>query len=238
MTEEEYDRERAKIRNTYRDSPAAKGDHALVILFYRSGWTQEELAKKEGKGQQWISRHLIFGRFLSSAIGANAESLPKNLTERRFRSFLEQADKGAKNERIRLKQVAQLIRDNTVLAQPRRKAIGKEIIKQFGDGKWHATEKMAKCLDVPSDFVESTLRTMRSLGTYGVRSEQKRVGSSFHHRIFKSEKKISSVELVEKLAPIIKELKAEGKKNMATMSPATVAHLAGRLSNLLDEWAR
>jgi hypothetical protein len=25
---------------------------------------------------------------------------------------------------------------------------------------------------------------------------------------------------------------------MATMSPATVAHLAGKLSNLLDEWAR
>ena len=45
-------------------------------------------------------------------------------------------------------------------------------------------------------------------------------------------------ELIEKLAPIIKELKAEGKKNMATMSPATVSHLAGKLSNLLDEWAR
>ena len=30
-------------------------EQALAALFYRSGWTQEELAKKEGKSQQWLA---------------------------------------------------------------------------------------------------------------------------------------------------------------------------------------
>jgi hypothetical protein len=34
-------------------------------LFYRSGWTQEELAKKEGKSPQWVAQRIRFGRFLN-----------------------------------------------------------------------------------------------------------------------------------------------------------------------------
>jgi hypothetical protein len=36
---------------------------------------------------------------------------------------------------------------------------------------------------------------------------------------------------------IAKKLTAEGKKNMATMSPGTVAHLALLMNKLLDEAA-
>jgi hypothetical protein len=44
-------------------------------------------------------------------------------------------------------------------------------------------------------------------------------------------------ELTTKLRPIVEGLKAEGKKNMATMVPAEVAMLAARLERLLNEWA-
>jgi hypothetical protein len=50
------------------------------------------------------------------------------------------------------------------------------------------------------------------------------------------DKTISSSELIEKLTPILKGLKAEGTKNMATMSPGTVAYLAAQLGRLLEEW--
>jgi hypothetical protein len=44
----------------------------LAALFHRSNWTQEQLAKKEGKAQSWVARRLLFGR----------------LTEWRFRKLL------------------------------------------------------------------------------------------------------------------------------------------------------
>ena len=48
---------------------------------------------------------------------------------------------------------------------------------------------------------------------------------------------ISVDEMNKKLGPIIDDLKAEGKKNMATMSPGTVARLAALLERQLDEWS-
>ena len=105
-----------------------------------------------------------------------------------------------------------------------RPKIGAAIVERFGDGKWHSQATIAKALDTTEDHVATTLETMRKMQTYGARSERKRVGTSR--------------ELVEKLGPIVKGLKAEGKKNAATMSPGTVAHLAAQLQKLLDEWGQ
>jgi hypothetical protein len=67
----------------------------MAELFYRSGWMQEELAKKEGKPQPYISRTLRFGRFLNfMPTGINSESAPNGLTERRFRSYSERTVRG------------------------------------------------------------------------------------------------------------------------------------------------
>ena len=138
----------------------------------------------------------------------------------------------------------------------------KPIKKQFGDGKWHSLEKIAAAvaIDAPRWEVRFalTLLSIRSQGrapaidpnsgrghrrsipllreTDGCQYEQRKVGTSYEYRIFYSEKKISASELTEKLAPVYEGVKAQGKCNMATMSPAQVAVLAGRLRKLLDEW--
>jgi hypothetical protein len=55
-----------RLRELYGDSNAealAKRDQALAVLFSRSGWTQEELAKKEGTTQQSVTYRMRFGRF-------------------------------------------------------------------------------------------------------------------------------------------------------------------------------
>ena len=72
---------------------------------------------------------------------------------------------------------------------------------------------------------------------HGAKAERKKVGNQIHYRIFKQDKKVSVEELTTKLRPIVEGLKAEGKKNMATMVPAEVAMLAARLERLLNEWA-
>jgi hypothetical protein len=68
--------------------------------FHHTGWTQDELAKKEGKSQPWITVRLRFGRFLEFITTViNAQPLPSNLTERRFRSYWERTS--GDNERQR-----------------------------------------------------------------------------------------------------------------------------------------
>jgi len=242
MTDAEYEFERQRLRETYGDSSieaAAKRDQAMATLFIRSGWTQDKLAEKESTTQSNIAKRLRFGRFLSfSPTGLNAETTPNNLTERRFRSYWDQTDKKEPNERIRFRAVHALIAENTALRAQARPKIGKELVATFGDGKWHSPDQMAARLDVEVDLVEATLTTMRERpgGTYGAKAERKRVGKGFHYRIFKADKTVNSTELTEKLAPIIKKLLVEGKKNAATASPGSVLILAGNLQQLLDEW--
>jgi len=62
----------------------------------------------------------------------------KNLTERKFRGYWEQTEG---DERARFRAVLELIQ------APNRPNIGREIVKQFADGKWHAREVIAKAIN-------------------------------------------------------------------------------------------
>jgi hypothetical protein len=81
------------------------------------------------------------------------------------------------------------------------------------------------------------LRIMKQYNSFGATSERKRVGTSWHYRIFKPSKTVSLEELTRKLTPILEGLKIEGRKNMATMVPAVVAKLAAQLERVLQELA-
>ena len=126
-----------------------------------------------------------------------------------------------------------------VATSARRSSIGLQIKEQFADGKWHPLDTIAETINADEDHVRATLdRITKTNHTYfGCTAERKKVGTRVEYRIFKINKTISSNELIEKLTPIIEGLRAEGKKNMVTMSPQTVAVLAHRLQKLLDEWA-
>lgn len=239
MSDAEYEAERAKLRELYGESSteaAAKRDQAMAILFYRSGWTQEELAKKEEKTQQWVALRIRFGRFLNfTTTVVNSDSLPKNLTERRFRSYWEQTNKAETNERIRFQAVIKMLRTEPVTSA-RRPPIGPSIKEHFADGKWHRLETVANKLETDEDHVRDTLDGISKNQTYGCKAEKKKVGTHIEYRIFKLDKTISSNELVEKLTPIIEGLEDQGRKNIVTMSPPQVKILAHRLRKLLDEW--
>ena len=83
-------------------------------MFYRSGWTQEELAAKEATTQQSIAYRMRFGRFLNfiTTVINSQFTLPKNLTERRFRSFWDRTEKANGNERARFNAVLALMRQH------------------------------------------------------------------------------------------------------------------------------
>jgi hypothetical protein len=236
MTEAAYDAERARLHELYGDSrqeAGAKFEQALAVLFHRSNWTQAELAKKEGKSQQRITQTLLFGRFLNfTTTVVNPESLPKSLTERHFRSFWERTEG---DERLRFREIVKLMQEATPRA-PSRPKLGQAIKERYADGKWHKFDVITSKIEGDESHIRDTLDNMCKHQTYGVKADKKKVGQHFEYRLFKMEKSISSVELLERLLPIVTQLEEQGKKNQVTMSVAAVAILASQLRKLLREW--
>lgn len=241
MSDQQYEVERARIAKTKVEAQQQAGvrwEQQLADLFYRSGWTLEQLAKKEGLKTSYVSTLASFGRFLGfSSIAENAEFIPNNLSAARFRDYWRRTEKGGGNERIRFKQIIEMMRGETVLHRSKvHLNHGPKIKEKFGDGKWHSEEAIVEGLNVPRTEIIRSMDLMCSKGSYGAKGEKKRVGTSFHYRIFPQEKTISLAELIEKISPIIKELKAEENKHVARVVPIVCARCAALLQRLLDEW--
>lgn len=236
MTEADYERQRAEIRETYGENKKQAGvrwEQALATLLYRSGWTQENLAKKEGKSRVWVSRQTLFGRFLSFVpMGTNAEKASIDLSERRFRSYWDQTNKNEINEAVRFRAVIEL------MIAPVNRHLAPLIRATFSDGQWRSIQEVATETKASEADVERTLEGIKKHAELPkVKCERKKVGREFHYRLFPMDKTVSLKELKTKLRPLIDGLKAEGKKNMTTMSPGTVAHLTFLIQKLLDGWA-
>lgn len=246
MSEAEYERERQRLRDLYGDNSkeaAAKRDQAMAILFDASRWTLDELAKKEAKSERWIYYRVQFGQFLNFCTTVqNIANVPADLTEWKFRKHWERTDKNP-NDRARFMAVHRLIEAEAAVGSevrvrhPSRPRIGQPLVDQFADGSWHALETIAKFLDADEDHVTSTLNNMAGGGTYGVEKVESRPYKTSHqYRIFRASRAVCAAEIHTKLDPLITGLEAEGKKNMATMSPGTVAMLAARIRRLVNEW--
>ena len=114
MSVDEYDRERTRLNVAYGDPgagddvPAAKRDQAFAALFYSSGWTQEQLAEREGMSRIWVVCRLRLGRFLSVETASVTMVTEQKLTERRFRSFWDRTDK-ALDEGARFDEIVRLM---------------------------------------------------------------------------------------------------------------------------------
>lgn len=241
MSEAQYEAERAKIPATKQEArtlAAIRWEQDLAVLFWRSQWTQHELAAKEGKPQPYITRLVRFGRFLNfMPTGINIETAPNNLSERRFRDYWDQTTKGD-DERDRFRAVIELMQSDICVKKPRRSYIGHKVKAQLADGQWRTLEEIAEVIEEPVDHVADMLDTMRKFETYGCKAEKKKVGTDQVFRIFKIDNRaVSIAELVEKLSPILKGLDAESKKTIVTMAPANVAILAHKLRKLLKEWS-
>jgi hypothetical protein len=234
MSDEAYEREREAIRETYGDSNAealALRDQALAKLYLRSGWTQEELAKKENVGRPRMTQRLLFGRFLAFVTTGN---IPRNLSERRFRDYWSRTEG---DERDRFREVRRLMEAETTLRRPQRSGVGARIA-ELADGEWHTKEEIALHVGEPVESLQAVLDNIQNKHTNGIgMCEKRRWKSSYQYRMRKAGRKIDFDVLMEELKPVIKGLKAEGRKNMTTMSPPTVAELAIRLERILERLA-
>lgn len=120
---------------------------------------------------------------------------------------------------------------------PANNGLSQRIVEQFADGEWH-DEATIHFADVDPKDVRSSLNLLArgSRVTCNTKGERERRGSRRFIRLFRQDRMISAAEIKLKLAPLLKRLKEQGRKNMATMSPASVALLAGELEQHLKEW--
>jgi len=246
MSDAEYESERQRLRDTYGETKKAAGvrwEQELALLFYRSGWTQEKLAEKEGKSQRWISYQLQFGRFLNfSTPVLNQEKPAFLLTEGRFRGFWEKTEG---DERDRFRAVARLIEEAKVqLRAPPRPQIWPDIFKEFADGKWHRPEVIAKELGTDAEHVKTTIdnpsnRHKNKSATIETRRVGKdaNYGPGIQYRIFRKDREVSLNELTTKLTPIIEDLETQSHKAPGTVSNGEVGALAAKIRLILEQWA-
>jgi hypothetical protein len=247
MSEQEFDAERARLRGLYgpnRKEAGARFEQALAKLYLQSGWTPLEIAAREGKGMSkgHVSRLQTFARFLvfleKFPTGNFPENRPLGLTERRFREFWAQTDSSEKNWHIRYKETLNLLQDVPTTPKPKRSTeLGKTIAATIADGKWRAIEAIAKQAGWPVDDVRPILDHMVSQGSYGCTGAKKPFAKTFQYRIFPQDRQVSTVELTEELAEPLARLTEQGRANMATMSPPTVAFWTAKIAELVNKWA-
>jgi hypothetical protein len=241
MTRDDYRRERDRIRITYGESSieaAASRDQALAELYHRSGWTQEELAKAEGCGRPIITRRIVFGRFLGFVPSGH---IPRNLTERAFRSYWEQTDKAEKNDRIRFQAVLRLMEEHTRVGKSTapKPAVGKAIMDRFADGKWHDLETIEKHVDASAEDVRAVLATMQQRGSYGAHCERKKKGTSFTYQIIRKGSKVIDADVLRtELEPILDKLREQGQANVATFSPSAISLCIVHIQKLVEALAK
>ena len=246
MTVSDYNQERAALRATYGETAAERSaiyDQALVRLFLRSGWTQEQLAVVEKRSPQWVAQQLRFGRFVEFS---TAVEIPKSgliplqsLSEGRFRRYWGRTDPKEGNERKRFLAVVELMSDETTLSRPHviKRPIGRANKQTSADGTWHRlatiTAKVQEAQPTATSAdVEAVLKGMVAHGWYDVFAEKQKGGQTYRV-VNGGRRKIDLVVLMQELGPIIEGLKTEGQKNMARMSPGTVARLTCQLERLL-----
>jgi len=247
MTDTAYLAARAELRATYGDTAIERTglfDQELARLFYRSGWTQEQLAAAEGKTQQWVALRLRFGRFLSFT---TAVVIPKSCTEWRFRSYWERTDKTETNERARFLAVQKLMEGELTFSKDRSPAlkrhVAKAILQTSADGHWHLLRVIvdqAQVVDprVTEPDVVAVLTQMLTRGTYHTSCERRKGGTSWSYRIVRGQgHKVDVDVLVQELSPIVQALKVEGRKHAARSSPGTIASLAHQLEAILERLA-
>jgi len=198
------------------------------------------IAERMGKSEGWVCRMLRFGRFVEFLpSGQEKAKPPKNLSERLFRGYFDRTDKGAKEPR-RFEQVLRLMEGEFVIAGVRPPAwVGKAVVKQFADGQWHDPEEIASAVGASEEQVGRVLRAILKYGSHKCHADARPAGKGTKYRILRgSGKRIDIETLRGEVSPIIRQLKQEGKKNMATFSPSAVLDLAHKLEKLLTRLAK
>lgn len=243
------DQETARLgeaKDAYRDQETAR-------LFMECGWTQQQIAERMGKKQDWVSRRLLFGRFLDfMASGHNPATGSKQLTERRFREFWKRTKgtKGSKNkEADRFAQVAHALEHGIphgMEALVNKPGIGKAVLDCLADGKWYTVTQITATVEedlvgITEEQVRDALTVTRKKPPAGHMVETKRISTKCQYRLVAKPSAPPDTtpaalppRFVEQVVPLLDELDEIGAMHVGRISPGMVRKVSFRLRQILD----
>lgn len=149
----------------------AKHERVRAVICDKSGWTQTEIAKEVGLGQQYIGRLLKFGAFLNFTPTGVKRNIPPNFREGEFRRHWDQTDNSRKDA-PRFQTIYKRLA-NVTMQRPQENS-GQQIKKLFADGKHHTTAQIIEGTGLGVVQVERALERMEKASANGVlcRSER------------------------------------------------------------------
>lgn len=238
-----------------RESADAYRDQELARLFNECDWTQEKIAAHLGKKQQWVSKRLIFGRFLKvTPTGSNSE-VTASLTERRFREHYRKAciafpgkKQSAEKERNRFDFVLNELQHGVPtgkannIKKPQFRAHLRELMR---DGEWRTVEQMAFDLSrvmvgVVADQVRGAIGDLKNKPPRGWVVEIKPTATkerAYRMRLESAETAQPAAfvgALYERAKPLIAELEHWGRTSPFGQAPSELLKIAHRLKALFE----
>jgi hypothetical protein len=253
MSDAEFDKRRTDLGADDKAEAGIRFEQNLSILYAESGWSQQKIAEREEASQSHVSRHILFGHFLSHLTPTGVNNVAPKLTERLFREFWVETEG---SEEQRYEEVADMVAKHE---ESIARAIGKAVKEgnKTRDGKWrsfHAT--VARILEDAEEVggadefhAERYLRRIIRSQPAHTKLERKKMGrgadrekkETSKYRLFpasQAERVVSVEELTERLGPELDLLETQGKEHTVKMDPSAVLHSTLKIRKMIEEWSQ
>jgi hypothetical protein len=256
MSEHEFDQRLKRIEEQYADHRAgaeAYRDQEVSRLFVECGWTQTKIGERMGRNVAWVSRRLLFGRFLQFCQSGKIANAPlKSIPEGRFRDSWSAAGKRRKeSEEERFARVLTLLRER----QPelprgyqnlvKKPGIRPAVVELCKDGQRRSAEQIAEALQeqlpgTDTRQVGAALRELQKKPPPGLAVEARHAGRTHKYRMVPRRgaapvpvnPEEAGVTVAEVL-PMLTEVQAELKKSSAALSTSFIMERVARVQQAL-----
>lgn len=238
MSMREFEEEKARLTALYGSTGRDAGQkraQALAHLYVRTGWNERALAEVEHMSHSRINQLLIYGRFLLASIAGQDIYCP----ESRFSHFWKQTDKTA-TEQGRFAAVAAMLEEaqTAVPAVPMKK-LGKTIVAQFADGKWHRLEAIAEAVQADPAAVRPVLDRIVAQGLFKTYAEKRQAGKgSASYRLVKGgARKINMTAFLTETKPLLDEIDEVINGHQIHFKQATMKMLFAQFRKAVEDLA-
>jgi hypothetical protein len=244
MTVEEFQKRKTQLAATYgkltEPAERRKKVQAYARLYVESRFTERALAELEGMAQSHMHKWLVFGRFLEFLSSTGTQEYSN--TERSFRAAWKATDKTLE-EVHRFQAIVEAMEKEKDVGKPamgNTRALAKQLIAHFADGKWHPVDTMAEEVGHDMHTVRAVMDRIVTHGSFKTFAESRPAAKGLcHYRLVKGGKhKIDVIALQSEVEPLLQEMEGHANGHPVHFSQTSVRAQVAQLRKLIARLAR